>query len=64
VRPFEIPDHDPAPLARAAAVRSASERDPATRARELAMSPAERLRAGCALSRFAAALSDQARSPP
>ncbi len=53
---FEIHHDDPRPVARAAALRSPSERDPATRAHGRALSMPERLRAGFALSSFASRL--------
>jgi hypothetical protein len=53
---FDVVHDDRHVRARVAAVRSAVERDPFTRARERSMSKAERLRAGFALSRFASRL--------
>ncbi|MEA2391147.1 MAG: hypothetical protein QOK31_1256 [Solirubrobacteraceae bacterium] len=47
---------DPAPLARAAAVRSARERDVAVRDRARSQTPGERLGEGLRLSRFAGRL--------
>jgi hypothetical protein len=61
VRPFDVRHDDPAARGRSAAVRSATELDPATRRRAARSSPAERLREGLALSRFAARLRGRAR---
>jgi len=54
--PYDVRHRDQHPLARSAAVRSASEQDPLTRAHVRAMTMAERLRAGWALSRLTARL--------
>jgi hypothetical protein len=56
MRSFDVRHDDPVPLARAAAVRSARERDGAVRARARAQTPAARLSEGLRLSRFAARL--------
>jgi hypothetical protein len=61
VRAFDVRHDDPAAQGRAAAVRSAAELDAATRRRAARSSPAERLREGFALSRFAARLQGRAR---
>jgi hypothetical protein len=61
VRSFDVHHDDPARRGRAAAVRSATELDPATRRRASLASPAERLREGFALARFAARLQGRAR---
>lgn len=53
MRAFEVRHDDPRPLARAAAVRSELEQDPATRAQARAMTIAARLRAGFELCRLA-----------
>jgi len=53
VRAFDIGHEDPAPLARAAAIRSPREQDPAVRDRARQQTPAERLREGVLLARFA-----------
>ena len=50
---FDIVHRDPAPLARAAAVRSGRERDPRVRERAAAQTMAERLREGFRLAGFA-----------
>jgi len=63
MRSFEVRHDDPAPLARAAAIRSAREGDPAERARSRTQTPAERLREGMRLSRFAARLAAAGRRP-
>jgi hypothetical protein len=60
VRPFEIRHADPHPVARAAAIRARIERVPAGRG-SAADTPADRLRRGFELSRFAARLRDGAR---
>ncbi len=54
--PDVIDNRDPHPLARAAAVRSASEQDPLTRAEVRRLTMGQRLRAGWALSRYASRL--------
>jgi hypothetical protein len=61
MRPFDVPHRDPAPLARAAAVRSRAELDPATREHAKRLTSAERLREGFALGAFAARLRARAR---
>jgi len=61
VAAFDVRHDDPVPIARAAAVRSAEERDPNLREWALAQSMAERLRDGFALSRFATQLRDAPR---
>ena len=58
---FEVVLDDPRATARAAAVRSAAERDPALRERARSQTMAERLREGFALARFATRLSGKAR---
>lgn len=50
---FDVRHSDPVPLARAAAIRSARERDAATRERAASQTMAERLREGFRLARFA-----------
>jgi hypothetical protein len=57
---YDVRHEDPAPAARAAAVRSASERDPRLRDRARAQTMAERLREGFELARFGARLRDAA----
>jgi hypothetical protein len=61
VASFEVEHHDPCPLARTAAVRSRVEADSRTRTHALALTPAERLKAGFELSRFAARVHAAAR---
>lgn len=58
---FDVRHHDPAPVARAAAVRSAQERDASLRDRARAQSMVERLREGFVLARFGSQLRDAAR---
>ena len=58
---FEVRHDDPAPRARAAAVRSLRERDPRTRERARAQTMAERLDEGFRLARFGSRLRDAAR---
>lgn len=53
MRAFDVGHEDPAPLARAAAIRSPREQDPAVRGHARQQTPAERLRDGLVLARFA-----------
>lgn len=62
MRAFDVGHEDPAPLARAAAVRGPRERDPAVRDHAQHQTPVERLREGVLLARFARRLRDAAGS--
>jgi hypothetical protein len=54
--PYDVNHRDPHPLARSAAVRSATEQDPLTREHARKMTIAVRLRTGFELSRLASRL--------
>jgi hypothetical protein len=56
VRSYDVEHRDPHAQARIAAIRSGAERSQATRALERDLTAPERLRAGFAMSRFAARL--------
>jgi hypothetical protein len=58
---FEVIHDDPRSIARAAAIRSASERDPALRERARRQSVVERLREGFRLAAFTSRLRGKAR---
>jgi hypothetical protein len=62
MRPFDVEHRDPAALGRSAAVRSRTEQDPLTREDAKRLTPAQRLRAGFELSRFASRLRAARRS--
>lgn len=57
---FDVRHDDPAPLGRAAAIRTNRERDPRLRELARAQTPAERLQEGFRLARFAGRLRDAA----
>ncbi|MGH2837232.1 MAG: hypothetical protein ACRDJY_02650 [Thermoleophilaceae bacterium] len=59
--PFEVRHDDPAPQARAAATRSATERDTAVRERARRQTMAQRMLEGFRLSEFAARLRGRAK---
>lgn len=61
MRPCDVTHEDPSALARSAAVRSAREQDPRTRAAARAMDMSERLGVGLELSRIASTLRLRAR---
>jgi len=58
---FEVTHDDPHAVARSAAIRSASERDPALRERAQRQTIEERLREGFRLAAFASRLRGKAR---